>query len=1506
MRFRTTQLYTSIIAFAIGLCASSPVISQFCLDYPEIEGGPCGSCVPEGWQVESSSPDLFPPDQYPCMPGESPSGGNAMHLFSNGSSDIEAVSTDFEIPDFVPGSEYYFGLYYAACGPHDVEILIEINGEEYAIGSEQEWQYFELCVVPESPSVHIEITVDEYDSGMITNTLLDTGICDESFCCTLNAEIAEEYIELCPGDDPFEIELDVTGGVGTVQYEWTSDPANGVNFLDDPTSGTPILEIPYDEDFEGGEYFFTVEIEDEDCSIMREFELFVHPSEVPEFEVFLCELYEDYELPLMSEDGYFGTWEGNFYWDELGGTVQEYTFTLDPGQDNCIQEWTYEYPINFAEPVSFEEQTVYCVNDDETYRLPIESEERIEGEWDEDKFSPDELGVGIHEFVFYIDKENYCAEDYVLEIEVIGDLELNFDIPTIYCSSADSIFLPDTSLQGVAGMWTQNFIDLNSAVENQSLLFSSLDDTDCYGDYELIYSVESEIQNSFNVPDSVCRSIAYIEFDSMSLEGYLGYWTPSAVSLDSILTDVIEIEWTPLDSNDCLQSSNLTVHLTEQLDPEFDLPSSLCAGSGLFELENISLNGIEGTWNISSFDPDSIMSTSVALQFTPDLDCAVVLEWQIDINNQTLDKSEFDLDTILCLNDSSFDLPTSSISGVTGSWSQATIDPSSIMDSLVVTFNPNNSANSCYDTLDYIFYVSDLIVPSFDLPLLLCAKADRYIFPNESLEGIMGSWDISEFNPGDLPDVDSLFNSFYPDDPSCYAALDVAISLYDFSGLDYSINDPVSCSEPDGSIAISSVEEFDLSIDDGVSWIESDRIDGLDAGDYILLVQNRENSCMDTIPFSLIAPESVRILELQIDSISDCSMQGGSVVCIAEGSDLEYQINDQTDWTQDMAFEDLSVGEYWIYVRDSNSHDCIDSMMFELDAFEETLISDVISNDVSDCEGMDGRIEIFAQGQNLEYSINSGEDWQIDPVFDGLRFGIYEIIVRSMDANDCFDESQAIINSPEVPMIDMVDVVDQSSCIENNGSIQIHAEGSDLEYSIDGGINWFDTNLFEDLSADDYVVSIRERNAPDCFSSTQVELHAPVQLQILNSDLQQPSNCFDSDASLELSMNDTDVQYSIDGGTTWQTENRFSDLEEGSYTVLIENPDFPDCGTSFSFDVSYPPCPCNVLSVELTWEPVDCLDPVSGSVSIESIEGNIIDGDLQVIWDDGTEALQLEDLTEGWVSYTIYYDKNCEQQDSVLIETFDPISFDLLSFDQDCEGLGMIEVSNFMGGAGDPSYSIDGINFQDNTVFTGLSAQEYQVFIEDLFNCSGEDSVVINDNSDLQLELPGVEPISLGESRFLNPLINEATIDSFEWYPMDGVLNPGNLVAQVSPEETTTYTLTIYFGDCVEIRSVTVEVLEDPDLYIANLFSPNGDGNNDLFVIQSNPDLDLIVDSFRIYDRWGNLVYEATDFKTNSNEWAWDGRKNDREVLPGVYVYTIDYAVKDELRLISGSVTLVR
>ncbi len=89
-------------------------------------------------------------------------------------------------------------------------------------------------------------------------------------------------------------------------------------------------------------------------------------------------------------------------------------------------------------------------------------------------------------------------------------------------------------------------------------------------------------------------------------------------------------------------------------------------------------------------------------------------------------------------------------------------------------------------------------------------------------------------------------------------------------------------------------------------------------------------------------------------------------------------------------------------------------------------------------------------------------------------------------------------------------------------------------------------------------------------------------------------------------------------------------------------------------------------------------------------------------------------------------------------------------------------------------------------------------------------------------------------------------------------------------------------------------------------FSPNGDGNNDVFFIQAGPNVKQ-VKTFRIFNRNGQIIFEVNDFLPNSPDIGWDG-KNNQGILPiGTYVYFAEVEYVDGLvDIVKGSILLMR
>jgi len=141
---------------------------------------------------------------------------------------------------------------------------------------------------------------------------------------------------------------------------------------------------------------------------------------------------------------------------------------------------------------------------------------------------------------------------------------------------------------------------------------------------------------------------------------------------------------------------------------------------------------------------------------------------------------------------------------------------------------------------------------------------------------------------------------------------------------------------------------------------------------------------------------------------------------------------------------------------------------------------------------------------------------------------------------------------------------------------------------------------------------------------------------------------------------------------------------------------------------------------------------------------------------------------------------------------------------------------------------------------------------------------------------------------------------NYTWSPVDGLSDPNIANPIANPVRTTTYSVT---GDdmdgCTNTAEVTIVVGEGINVSAKPLFSPNNDGQNDLWVIENierYPDCKVI-----IVNRQGNVLYEQQPYFGNE----WDGTLRGNPVIEGAYYYVIRCEGSSR-NSASGSITLIR
>jgi len=120
------------------------------------------------------------------------------------------------------------------------------------------------------------------------------------------------------------------------------------------------------------------------------------------------------------------------------------------------------------------------------------------------------------------------------------------------------------------------------------------------------------------------------------------------------------------------------------------------------------------------------------------------------------------------------------------------------------------------------------------------------------------------------------------------------------------------------------------------------------------------------------------------------------------------------------------------------------------------------------------------------------------------------------------------------------------------------------------------------------------------------------------------------------------------------------------------------------------------------------------------------------------------------------------------------------------------------------------------------------------------------------------------------------------WSPAESLDNATDSDPEATPDETITYTVTVTEDNgCTDTATIEVTVIQpncdESDIYVPNMFTPNGDMLNDTWRIESN-----FIDRFDlvVYDRWGEEVFTSMD-----QDVEWDGTFRNKELEPDVYGY---------------------
>lgn len=295
-------------------------------------------------------------------------------------------------------------------------------------------------------------------------------------------------------------------------------------------------------------------------------------------------------------------------------------------------------------------------------------------------------------------------------------------------------------------------------------------------------------------------------------------------------------------------------------------------------------------------------------------------------------------------------------------------------------------------------------------------------------------------------------------------------------------------------------------------------------------------------------------------------------------------------------------------------------------------------------------------------------------------------------------------------------------------------------------------------------------------------------------------------------------------------------------------------------------------------------------------------------WSTGSTASSIEVNTAGVYSVIVSDAFGCTAEDEIEV-SISQLGATPNVIPPSCfgEADASIIIENIMGGSGDYLFTIDNLPPQPDSIFTGLTAGAYSITLEDsVLGCSFTTSITITPPAPLKVDLGEDQVIGLSDSIPLS-LDLDFSADSIVWTPTDSLscTNCPNPIA--NPASTTTYLVEVFDANgCSETDEITIQVQVLRRVFIPNAFSPNGDGRNEVFTIFGGNEV-AEINELKIFDRWGNLVFESGPFIPGDLGAGWDGTYKGQEVNTGVYVYFANITYTDgETEVLKGDVMVLR
>jgi gliding motility-associated-like protein len=645
-------------------------------------------------------------------------------------------------------------------------------------------------------------------------------------------------------------------------------------------------------------------------------------------------------------------------------------------------------------------------------------------------------------------------------------------------------------------------------------------------------------------------------------------------------------------------------------------------------------------------------------------------------------------------------------------------------------------------------------------------------------------------------------------------------------------------------------------------------ISNLKAGTYTVKITDAA-SCSTNQTIALTEPAVLNSTIVKNDISCYGGSNGTATVTVTGGTPVyKYQWN-TSPLQKSATATGLIAKTYIVNITDGNSCIKTDSVTISM---PDSLSGTITKNNPVCNAGTDGSISISMLGGLPPYSYS----WNTTPAqttasATALKAGNYTVTVK--DANGCQYQKTTTLTEPTAVVV----TTSQKNVVVNggsNGSAFATASGGTPGYSYSWSTQPVQTTArASNLNAGSYTITVTDNIG--CTGTKTITITEPA---VLSDSIQK------TDVSC-AGLNDGKATATAYGGIPpyryfWntnpaKTSASINGLIAGTYTVTI----LDSAATSITTDVVIK----NPAPATITGKTAVCL---GDSVVLTASPGTAY------LWSTGavTPSIKVSPIK---VTQYVVKVNNGTCADSAFIQVIIdriPVIF-IVGKTSICQGQ-----STTLTASGGSSYLW---NTKDTTAtinVTPSNTKYYSVKVSNSCSFKKDSSQVIVNPKPV---------VNLGKDTLIYQgqtiqLITKGGEGVYQWTPATDLSCTDCNAPLANPSENTAYALTVTSAKgCVTTAGIKVNIDKSNVVYVPNIFSPNGDGENDQLFVRGKGIRSI---QLFVYDRWGVKVFETSD----QNK-GWDGTMNGALLNTAVYVYYLDVVFYNNVKITQkGDVTLLR